>query len=513
MVTATDVLAYLVADERTAAIAAFLESIREPERFRELAEAALAAGKPIVALKVGRSAAGQQAALAHTGAIVGDVAVTRAALRQCGVVQVDSLEDLLTTAGLLAYERRPLGRRLAAVTPSGGACDLIADRATDEGIALPPFPEATVAALAEVLPAFSNPRNPLDVTGYVVVDSTISHRSLEAVVDGAEGTYDTILYQATVPTAPPPDPSLVLDRFRAVKATVDRSPVPVVVQSASPFDVSAYTRSVLDEVGLHILSGIEHGMTAIGNAIAWHERRARTKSLPPRGGGGPSAARTRGRRSEWEVRELLASGGVPLVPARLVASAEEAAAAARDLGLPAVLKVVSPDIAHKTEAGGVALDLRSAEDVAAAHDAVTASIRRAAPGARLDGVLVSPMRSGGVELLVSVRRDPAWGPVLAVGLGGIWVEALGDTALRLLPVAVEDVEEALGELRGAALLRGARGRPPVPARRVAEVALAIAGVAEGLGEELDTLEVNPLWAAGDQVEVLDALVVWRAEEG
>jgi acyl-CoA synthetase (NDP forming) len=515
MVSATDVLGYLVADERTAAIAAFLESIREPDRFRELAEAALTAGKPIVVLKVGRSAAGQEAALAHTGAIAGDVAVVRAALRQAGVVQVQSLEDLLVTSGLLAYERRPLGRRLAAVTASGGACDLIADRATDEGIALPPFPEATEAGLAEVLPAFSNPRNPLDVTGYVVVDSTIAQRSLEVVVDGAAGTYDTILYHVQVPQNPPPDPALIHDRYRALRATVDRSPVPVVLESSSSSDVSPYARSLLDEFGLHVMNGIEHGMTALGHAVDWHERRARHSSrraqFPPtptllrEGGGRPS--------SEWEVRQILEAGGVPVVPARLVAGPGEAAAAAWELGLPAALKVASPDVTHKTEVGGVALDLRTAEDVAAAYEAVTASVRRAAPGARLGGVLVSPMRADGVELLVSVRRDPAWGPVLAVGLGGVWVEVLEDAALRLLPVGVEDVEEALGELRGAPLLRGARGRPPVSLRRVAEAAVAIAGVAEALGDRLDTLEVNPLWAAGDRVEVLDALVVWRAEEG
>ncbi|TMC09543.1 MAG: acetate--CoA ligase family protein [Chloroflexi bacterium] len=487
MVTATDVLAYLVADERTHAIAAFLESVRDPDRFRELADAALTAGKPIVVLKVGRSAAGQEAALAHTGAIVGDVAVTRAALRQSGVVLVDSLEDLLDSAGLLAYEQRPLGRRLAVVAASGGACDLIADRTADEGLTLPPFPAETVAGLTEALPPFSNPRNPLDVTGYVVVDPGISRRSLEIVVDGAAGTYDAIVYNATVPQNPPPDPALVLDRFRALRALVDRSAVPVVVEGP-PGDLSAYARSVLDEVGLHVVNGIQHGMTAIGNTVDWHERRARhlaRREAPP-----PT-----------------------LPPGCLAASAEAAAAAARELGLPVVLKVVSRDVTHKTEAGGVVLDLRTAEEVAAAYEAITASVRRAAPGARLDGVLVSPMRTGGVELLVSVRRDPTWGPVLAVGLGGVWVEVLEDTALRLLPVTVEDVEEALGELRGAALLRGARGRRPASLRRVAEAAVAIAAVAGGLDEALDTLEVNPLWAAGDDVEVLDALAVWRAEEG
>jgi acyl-CoA synthetase (NDP forming) len=268
---------------------------------------------------------------------------------------------------------------------------------------------------------------------------------------------------------------------------------------------------VLDEVGLHIVNGIEHGMTALGRAVTWHERRERALARGPRTAPAPPA-RVSGRpTSEAEVRAVLEAGGVPVVPSRLATTAGEAVALATGLGLPAVLKIASPDVLHKTEAGGVALDLRRPEDVAAAFDAVMGSVRRFAPQARLDGVLVSPMRSGGTELLVSVRRDPAWGPVLAVALGGIWVEVLEDTSLRLLPVDVDEVEAALGELRGAALLRGARGRQPVSLRRVAEVALGIAGVAEALGEELDTLEVNPVWASGDTVEVLDALVVWRGQ--
>jgi acetate---CoA ligase (ADP-forming) len=514
MITATDVLAYLVADERTTAIAAFLESIREPERFREVAAAALEAGKAIVVLSVGRSAAGREAALAHTGAVAGDQAVARAALRQLGVVEVRSLEDLLITSGLLAHQRAPLGRRVAAVTPSGGACDLIADRATDEGMTLPAFPEATASRLADLLPSFSNPRNPLDVTGYVVVDPTISYRALEVVADGAPGTFDTIVHQVTLPQEPLPDPSPVVGRYRAVAATVRRSAVPVVLLSSVASDLSPYARSLLHELDLHVLNGIEHGMTAIGNTIDWHERRARllARLLARRGAAAaPAAAVGGGGRpaSELELRAVLEAGGVPVVPARLATTAEEAVAAAAELGLPVVLKVVSPDIAHKTEVGGVALDLRGPGDVSAAFAAVTESVRRAAPAARVDGVLLSPMRAGGTELLASVHRDRDWGPVLVVGLGGVWIEILHDVSLRLLPVTVEEVEEALGELRGAAVLRGARGRRPVSVRRVAEVALALAAVADRLGEDLDTLEVNPLWADGDRVEVLDALAVWR----
>jgi acyl-CoA synthetase (NDP forming) len=292
------------------------------------------------------------------------------------------------------------------------------------------------------------------------------------------------------------------------------------MQTAASGDISPHARAVLDELGLHVLNGIEHGMTALGRAIDYHERRARSLARAasasqrlPR----PARAETAepGARpwSEVDARRMLEMGGVPVVPARLAASAEEAVEAALALGYPAALKVVSADVLHKSDLGGVALDLRTPGDLADAFKAVTASVRRAAPGARLDGVLVSPMRAGGLELLVSVRRDPAWGPVLVLGLGGRWVEVMGDTSLRLLPVEPDEVGAALAELRGASLLRGGRGQGPVSIPRLAEVAVAIADVAVGLGEKLDTLEVNPLWAAGEEVEVLDALVVWRGERG
>ncbi len=466
----------------------------------------------MIVLKVGRTNAGERAALAHTGAIVGDQAVVRAALRQAGVVQVDSLEDLLITGGLLAYEQRPLGRRLAAVTASGGACDLIADRATDEGIELPEFSQAITEGLTELLPAFSNPRNPLDVTGYVVVDPTISHRALDIVVDRADGAYDTILYHATLPQNPPPDPTPITNRLMAVKAAVDRSAVPVVIQAPSSTDISPFARSVLQEAGLHAMNSIEHGMTALGRAIDYHERRRRRLvRRATEASAAPLAAppAPHGTAGEVVARDLLASGGVPVVPAQLATNADAAVAAAREIGFPVVLKVVSPDVTHKTDVGGVAVDLRGPEEVASAIASMSASVKRLLPDAVVTGFLVSPMRMGGVELLVSVRRDPSWGLVLAVGLGGVWVEALNDTSLRLLPVSADDVLEALAELRGASLLEGGRNTTPVSLPRVAEAIVSIASVAERLGSALDILEVNPLWAAGERVEVLDALVVWR----
>jgi acyl-CoA synthetase (NDP forming) len=508
MLSATDVMNYLVAHQETRCIAVFLESIRRPDDFRMVAEAALAAGKPIVALKVGRSAAGQEAALAHTGAVVGDAAVVRAALGGLGVVQVDSLEDLLTTAGFLGKTPARLGRRLGVVASSGGACDIIADRATDEGIDLPDFPARTLAALHEFLPAFSNPHNPLDVTGYVVVDPTLSVGSLEIVLEGAAGHFDEVLFQTAVAKVAPPDPEPLLARYAKLAATMENAPVPVILQSSSAGDMSGFRTMVMQRYGFHLLDGIEHGMTAIGHALWWQEVRDRLTSRPRPTPAPPVEVMgdIRGAWGEGRTRALLAAHGVPVVPTMTAESPAEAIAAAAMVGWPVALKVASDTLLHKSDIGGVALDLRTPEEVEQAAERL---LRVAADhGVAAEGVQVAPMRTGGVELLASVKRDPAWGPVLAVGLGGIWVEVLADTALRLLPVTALDIEAMLDELRGAKLLAGARGQAPVNRAALVSAILAVARLGEALGEVLDTLEINPMWAGPTGAEALDALVVW-----
>jgi acetate---CoA ligase (ADP-forming) len=206
------------------------------------------------------------------------------------------------------------------------------------------------------------------------------------------------------------------------------------------------------------------------------------------------------------ARDLLARSGVPVVPGELVNSAEAAVAAARRLGLPAVLKVCSPQITHKSDIGGVALGLDTEAEVRAAYQRVRAA-GQAVPGARIDGVLVSPLRTGGVELVAGVTVDPVFGPVLAVGLGGVWVEVLGDTSLRRLPVSPGEVKRMLTELRGSPLLQGARGGAPVDLDALAEVICQFGDTAIGLNGSLHVMEINPLWAEGDRVEALDVLVV------
>ena len=514
LTSASDIMRYLIEDDQTQVIAAFLESVRQPDEFREVAELALQAGKPIVALKTGRTEAGAKTALAHTGALAGDDRVVDAAFRQLGVIRVDSLEELLATAGYLGHHLKVRGRRIAAITNSGGACDLLADLASDEQLELPEFSPETLEELGRFLPSFSNPHNPLDVTGYVVVDPKLALRSLEIVGRDIAGSYDMVLYSTTIPLSAPPNPALIEDRLDALVEAKKTLAVPLVLQTQISSDLTPYARKLLGDRGLYVLNGIELGTRAIGHGARYHDRRDRWLAVGP-----PPVAPTievpAGAQGVWPehlVRGLLEAHGIPVAPARLATSALEAKAFAEQFGGAVALKVASPALAHKSDIGGVRLGVQ-ADQVVDAFDDLKNRLAVALPDATLDGILVGPMRTGGIELLVGVVTDPTWGKVLSLGLGGVWVEVLGDVALRVLPVGPEEIKTMLSELRGAALLHGARGTRPVDMDRLVAVVYQIARLAEGLGEALDTLEVNPLRVDGDQVEVLDALAVWRTKGG
>jgi acyl-CoA synthetase (NDP forming) len=516
MITIEDMLDYLVEDDDTKVICLFLEEVSDPAGFARAAARADAAGKPVIALKVGSSPAGQAAALAHTGSVAGDDAVVDSVLRQLNVIRVTSIEELLTTGALLGYDRWPRGRRMGVLTASGGACDIIADRATDHGLVIPPFAAGTAAAISELIPPFATARNPLDVTGYGLANQrtgtlTTIDRALDAAV--ADPGLDFVTFSGVnVPDARPAEERLatvIEDRLAWLSQRIASSPIPVIPMGATSIDVSPYAREMLAKYHIHVLGGMDQGLRALGNALRWLEGRGQVRAelpepLPPPAG----AARPW---PESAGRSLLARAGVPVVPGELVASADAAVAAAGRLGLPVALKIVSAAITHKSDIGGVALGLASPAEVAAAYARVRAAGEAAAPGG-VDGVLVTPMRTGGTELLAGVTVDPTFGPVLAVGLGGIWVEILGDTALRVLPVDAAEVRRMLGELRGLPLLRGARGGEPADLDALAGVIARIGATAVSLGGTLQALEVNPLWVRGGQIEALDVLVVTGGDE-
>ncbi|RAY15599.1 CoA-binding protein [Actinomadura craniellae] len=520
VVTATDVVAHLLEDDRTHAIAMFLETIRDPAGFVDLARRALRAGKPVVVLKVGRSDAGRASALAHTGAVAGDDAVVDSVFRRAGVVRVRSLEELLVTADLLAQGLPLAEPRMGVVSASGGACDIIADRAHDEGVEVPELAPGTCERLTELLPPFAAARNPLDVTGFILARPPSGGRGLadlclEAMLD--DPSIDFVFNSLSVPSAEPADPGALHARLAALAETAGSAAKPVVHYSTTCTDLSPYTREVLDRHGLRVLPGIELGMAAVGHALRWGRARQHllrqdhdpAGDLPAAGPAPRPPART-GPWSEAASRDLAASHGVPLVPATLVRTREEARAAADALGYPVALKVCSASIPHKSDIGGVALMVTGPREAADAFDRVHAAGRAHADD--VEGVLVTPMRRGGIELFAGVTVDPVFGPVLAVGLGGVFVEVLEDVSLRPLPVSPGEVEEMLGELRGAALLRGIRGGVPADVGAVARAVSALTRAASSLGSALHTLEINPWWVHGSQVEALDVLVVTGPSE-
>ena len=514
MLSVTDIVDYLLDDEATKVVALFLESIRQPQELRRLAAKARARHKPIVVLKIGRSEISARTAFAHTGALVGNDEINDAVFGQLGIIRVHSLEDLLITAGLAGYCGALPGRRLGVVTPSGGACDILSDLAQQENIVLPDFAPETIQALEAILPPFSTAHNPLDVTGYVVIDGTLQMRALDIV--GRDPNLDFILYLTSIEAVRELDTAaqdLIFEQYKVLANTIRAASLPVVLVSNTALDLTPAAQTVVERTGLHFVAGMAHGIRALGRLLWWSaQQRASSSQVeaetvpPPQ----VTAEPHRGNWSEARARTLLQTADIPVVPGLLAKSEDEAVEAAQSLGFPVVLKIQSADILHKSDVGGVALNLDTGEAVSQSYQKMLKQVQTAQLQATIEGVLVSPMRKGGTELLVGIVRDAVWGLVLTVGLGGIWTEALKDTSVRVLPVTQAEIETMLGELRGAVLLKGGRGQTAVDLQTLSGVIHRLSLLALELGSQLNALEVNPLLVSAAGIEVLDVLVSWEA---
>lgn len=503
-VSLADVVDFLAQDPGTRVIAVFAETFKDPQAFLTSCRRAREAGKLVVCLKVGRSEAAARAALAHTGSLVGNDEVIDSFLRSAGVVRVSSLEDLLTVADTFA-RTGPIDRGVALLTISGGTCDIVADRAEEIGVDLPDFAAPTVAALEQLLPGFAAAHNPLDITGAAVTDSTLFARALEVVVQdpgiGVVIAAQEIDHQAE-------NNAWGQETIAAMAKVANASTCPVILANTTVRHLSPRVREIRAEVAAPaVFGGVDRILPAIRQIQWW------TRSLD--GGGGravPAAielpAAPTGSWTERVCRPLLEQVGVQVVPGHVVTSPEEAAAVTAGWVDPVVLKVISDDILHKSDIGGVALDI-APEAVEAEARAMFDRVRASAPDAAVQGLLVSPQRVAGIDLLVGVVREPGWGNVLAVGLGGIWTEVLQDVQRVALPAGPDEIERALRSLRAWPLLDGARGTAPVDVPALCETIARIADLSLALGEELAAVEVNPLRVTADRIEALDAAVVWR----
>ncbi|RJG00666.1 acetate--CoA ligase family protein [Noviherbaspirillum sedimenti] len=505
----TEVLEYMIEQPEVRAVAIFAESIRRPESFLAAAQRALALKKAIIILKVGTSELTAEVAQAHTGALVGDDRVFNAVCRQYGLVRVYSLEQLLITASVIAHVGPLEQKGFAVASISGGACEIMADAGSSAGIRFTRFAPRTMERLKDVVADFGAAHNPLDVTGAALVKPEILENVLTALAaDPDVGLLACTFDMASTPAQTNSFTLTMLDRSLAGLATA-KCPTLLIEQTMK--DTTEYARELLKKHAVPILvPGMDAAMKAIGSAYQWSDR-MRTARTGTSTTVKPIAGINRPR-SERETLEYLQSHGVPVIPARVVRSREEAASAAQEMNGVVVLKILSPDIAHKTEVGGVMLNVDGGAAAADGYDTIMRNVGGAAPHARIDGIIVSPMRSQGTELFIGIVRDPSFGLAIAVGLGGIWIEALDDTALRLLPVTPDEVLEMFGELKAQRLLTGYRGAPPVDLAALSVVVAAVGRAAIALGPELASLEINPLSINADKIEALDALATWSASE-
>jgi acyl-CoA synthetase (NDP forming) len=506
------VIWHMADDPDTRSIAVFIEAVRDVASFRAGAERARAAGKPVVVLKIGRSAATAKSAQAHTGALVGDDRVFDAVCQSLNILRVDSIEEMVVTAELIARTGVLRGDGVGFSSISGGICEILGDRAESVGIRLPEPSPATVQRLQAALPDFGTPHNPLDTTGAIILDPKLMGETTRILLE--EPRFDLLGVAFDVPISQQQERSYSRPGLEAIQQACDAGGIPALILSHTAQSLTDHARGTVEALGLNYFPcGLELAVPAIGRAVAWSRAMRETQARPAAAAAPQPAAPAERPEGERALLQALGRCGVPVIPQALARNAQEAATAAAACGCPVAIKIASPDIAHKTEVGGVALNIATPEAAAAACDAMLAAVARQAPGARIDGVVVSPMRAPGVELLVGVRSDPLWGPVLALGLGGVWVEILKDTQLRLLPATEDDVLDMLGRLKGRALLDGYRGTPAVDRRAVARAVVAIAQAAQALGPQLDTLEINPLRAGPDGAEALDALAVWKDRPG
>lgn len=505
-----DFVKYFADQPEVGVVAAYIEGFKDGRTLALAAEHAMAAGTPIVMVKVGRSAAGASMATSHTGKLTGSDAVTSAVFRQYGVQRFDGLDELLDAAQLFARAgappKHPGDPGVAIYAISGGTGAHMADLCDSAGLRLPTLDAATCEELHRWIPPYLRVSNPIDNGGHPVGDER-GRKILDLLVDHPD--IDVLICPITG-AFPPMSDKLAQDLVDVAETT---DTVVCVIWGSPVGTEAAYREILLGSSRVVVFRTFGNCVTALRAWRDWHRHRDRFRptlgSSPRR----PTPARRSARRlldgprlSEWDSKAILREYGIATTDERLVDSAAGAVAAARDLGLPVVMKACAPDLAHKSELDLVRVGVRTATEVRAVH----AELVAASP-VPLDGVIVSELVSGGVECVVGVSQDPIFGPVVMCGLGGIFVEVLHDVTFRVPPFDRSEARRMIDELAGAAMLRGARGRPAADVAALIDVVVKVQRLALDLAGDIAELDINPLLVrpAGQGAVALDALVVTR----
>ncbi|MGD0849322.1 acetate--CoA ligase family protein [Bradyrhizobium sp.] len=479
----------------------YLESIPEKKYLEELAAVALDRDLPIIALKSGRSEAGRQAAQSHTGALANEDRVVDAFFEHHGIWRAPDMRGLVEATELYLKGWKPRGRRLVAISNSGAVCVMTADAATAVGMPMAKLADETDRKLKGILPSFATTTNPIDLTAALLSNSRLFGDILPVIAE--DPAADAFLIG--VPVA---GPGYDVEAFARDAAAFGK-------QTGKPLVIAATQRSVADQFaaeGSSVFPTETEAVTALHQFLAHRELMARTRARQAIRGNDttpsslPTSSAATTMLNEADSLALLAARGIPVVPHRLCRSRAEAIAAFETIGGPVVVKGCSADIAHKSELGLVKLGVRTREEAGEIWAQMEEIIRK--HGARFDGVIIAAMAGGRREIMIGAHRDPVFGPVVAVGDGGKYVEIFRDTTLLLPPFSLGDAREALGKLRIAPLFAGVRGEPPMDVDALCDAVVRIGELMLDPAAKVMSLDLNPvlLDSAGKGCVVVDAVV-------
>ncbi|WP_342514780.1 acetate--CoA ligase family protein [Sporosarcina sp. FSL K6-1522] len=510
----SDVVEYMVHDPKTKVISGYLEGAKNPQKLRQLAKEALAKNKPMVIMKTGRSAAGSRAAASHTGSLAGSDQIYDAFFKQTGIVRANDFEDIIAFSKLFQTGKIPKGRNTVIVTSSGGRGINEADRCESYGLNIHPLSFTVKKAIEKNIPSFASASNPVDLTAAAAVTNPeLFLEPLRVLVDDPDTdiiifsefpmhwTYDEPLIKEFIDICKNTDKFILITTFQLEGMSIPKSTPELVAN------------------GIPVITGDLNPIRALAKFVEYGERYEQQKQKNDVGIQPQQAKKDitplvqyKTTLSEAEASEVLALYDIPTTQRMVATTAQEAVQHANSMGYPVALKIDSPDIPHKTEANAIKLNVKNDQEVMDAFDEIDRNARAYDANAVINGVSIQEMLPAGVEVIVGVTNDPGFGPVIMFGLGGIFVEVFRDISFRVAPLTRDDALEMIEEIKGYAILKGARGKAAVDIEAIVDVLLKVSALVTDHGDHIDELDINPLIVYEDGIKAADAMLVVRETE-
>ena len=507
----TDLMNYFSIDPSIRVIVVYLEGVRNTRAFREACKAARAAGKPVIAIKLGASEGGRAAAMAHTGALAGSIESFDAISSREGVIRAHGLDELVETTECFVHAALPKGGRLAAVTLSGGKRGLLIDAFTSAGLDFAPLGQNASDKLAKMLGPGSIVGNPLDAGFAAVVDPSVYMQSIKIMIDDPDT--DIVIIDSELPKAPHELRERNLHRVNEMAASANK---PVIYISAMSIGFTEFTKGLRQSLPhIAVMQGLDRAVGAIKSLIEYARL---PKHVPEIASPSTASARAMLERTlksakgataldEVASKTLLKAYGIPVSKEAIAQTSSEAVKIAKQIGFPVVAKVVSAEVLHKSDVGGVVLNLNSAADVRKAFEQITARMKKLKSKPKIDGILIAQQVKADLELVVGTALDAEMGPVVLFGTGGVEIELMKDVALAGAPLDAVEAKKLIGRTKAGVKLRGYRGKPALHEASVVKALVGLSNLMMDAGSRIASIDVNPFLINGRTGVAVDALVV------